>query len=84
MANLDASTPQLKAAKKWLDAYSSLDASNLEPPLSKHYKHESFPKSINPEETKEEHIQRVDGYFQFVTKVEVCIQHWRTAFKLAD
>jgi hypothetical protein len=73
MANLDSSTPQLQVVKKWVDAYSSLDASNLDPLLSKHYKHQLFPKSIHPDGTKEEHTLRSKEYFRWLTKVEVCI-----------
>jgi hypothetical protein len=83
MANLDASTSQLKIVKKWLGAYSSLDASNLAPFLSKDYKHQMFPKSIYPEETKEEHIKRYGEMTPLITKLEVRIQH-RGAFELAD
>jgi hypothetical protein len=54
MVNVDSSTPRLKVAKKWLDAFSSRDASRLGPLLSKNYKNHTFP----PEETKEEHIRR--------------------------
>jgi hypothetical protein len=84
MVSLDASTPQLKLAKKWIDAYSSLDASNLDLLLSKHYKHQTFPKSTHPEETKEEHIKRYGGLASLITKLEVRIQHRRTTFELAN
>jgi hypothetical protein len=74
MTNLDyASTPQLKAAKKWLDAYSSRDASKLGPLLSERFKHQTFPKSIHPEETKGEHIQRYRKMVVPMTKFEVCV-----------
>jgi hypothetical protein len=74
MANIDTSTPQLKVAKRWLDAYSSLNASELDPLLSKHYKHQPFPKSIYPEETKEEHIKRYGGVGPSITELEVCVR----------
>jgi hypothetical protein len=82
MANLDANTPQMRVVKKWAETYTSLDARKLEPILSKHYKHQSFPKSIYPDETKEEHIQRCKGYQVWLTKIEVRIQRRRTAFEL--
>jgi hypothetical protein len=83
-SSLDASTPQLMVAKKWIDAYSSLDASKLDPLLSKHYKHQTFPKSIHAEETKEEHIKRYGGVVSSITKLDVRIQHLRTTFELAN
>jgi hypothetical protein len=73
MANLDHSTPQLKVARNWLDAYSSLDASKLDPLLSKHYKHLSFPESIRPEETKQAHIKRYGELASSLTKVHEVI-----------
>jgi hypothetical protein len=74
MANIDATTPQLKVVKKWLDAYSSLDTDKLDPLLSRDYKHHLFPKSITPEETKEEHIKRYEGTLSSITKLEVRTQ----------
>jgi hypothetical protein len=72
MTNLDdASSPQLKAAKKWLDAYSSRDTSKLGPLLSKHFKHQTFPKSIFPEETKEKHLERYGKMVAPMTTYEV-------------
>ena len=37
MVNVDASTPQLRVVKNWLDAYTSLDTKNLEPFISKNF-----------------------------------------------
>ena len=83
MFNIDASTPQLKALEKLLEAYASLDANNPDPSLSKNYKHETFPKSIGlPEETKEEHIERFKKTLPVLTELAVRIQHRRTAFNL--
>jgi hypothetical protein len=82
MTNLDYSTPQLKVARNWLDAYSSLDASKLNPLLSKHYRHLSFPESIRPEETKVAHTKRYGELASSLTKLEVRIQHQRTAVEL--
>ena len=83
MVNVDSSTPKLKVAKKWLDAFSSRDASRLGPLLSKSYKNHTFP-SIYPEETKEEHIRRYEKMVVPMTGLEVRIQRWRTAFCRAD
>lgn len=84
MANLDASTPQLKVVKRWLDAYGSLDATNLDPLLSKDYKHQSFSEATHPEETKEEHVQKYKAMASTINKYEVRIQHRKTAFELGD
>jgi hypothetical protein len=83
MVNVDSSTPKLKVTKKWLDAFSSRDASRLGPLLSKNYKNHTFP-SIYPEETKEEHIRRYEKMVVPMTGLEVRIQRRRTAFGLAD
>ena len=74
MTNLDATTPQLKAVKRWIDAYTSLDMNNLGPVISKNYQYQSFPKSIEvPKEAKERHIERLRERFSGLTKYEVCI-----------
>ena len=39
MANFDASTPQLKVVKKWLDAYVTLDADKIGSAVSKKIDH---------------------------------------------
>jgi hypothetical protein len=81
MANIDASTPQLRAVKKWIDGFISLDISNLGVLISKNFKYESFPKIIDlPEQTKGSHIQWFGGILAATTKLEVRIQHQRTAF----
>ena len=59
---IDANTPQLKAAQKWIGAYVSLDAGNINMVFSEGYKRQTFPKSLGlPEETKEEYFQRCRG-----------------------
>jgi hypothetical protein len=62
MANLDASTPQLKVVKKWLDAYSSLDRQRSWIRSFRNIINISHSQSIYPDETKEEHLQRFRGY----------------------
>ena len=85
MVNIDPTTPQLKALKKWIDAFDSLDASKIGPILSKNYIHETFPKSIGlPDETKEEHIKRYKETLPAMRKIDVRIRQWRAVFKLAD
>ena len=74
MTNIDANTPQLKAVKRWLDAYASRDPNEFDSILSKNYKHRTLPESIGVlEETKEEHIRRYKGFLPTVTKYDVRI-----------
>ena len=84
MANVDTNTPQLKLINQWVDAYASCDASKLAPLLSKNYKHQTFPESIGePDETKEEHIQRFGQLGSLITKLDVRVQRQRTTSKFA-
>jgi len=79
MANIDATTPQLKVVKDWTDAYFSLDINRVEPFLSKNFKFQTFPKIMDvPEEGKAAHIQRYKWMFGTFEKAEVRIQHRRT------
>jgi hypothetical protein len=57
MANIDATTPQLKLVKQFYDAYISLDIKNVEAHISKNYKFQTYPKVDHmPEESKGEHL----------------------------
>jgi len=85
MTDFDASTPQLKAVKNWLDAYCTLDMKNVEPLISKNFQYQAFPETPDiPKETGKIHIERYRDIFSAASKFEVCTQHRRTAFKLAD
>lgn len=73
--NIDATTPQLKAAKAVVEAYSSRDLSNSESLFSKDFKFQSFPKSTeHHEETKGQHFQNYEGVLSSYAKMEVSIQ----------
>lgn len=75
MSSFDASTPQLKAAKRWMDAYSSLDTKNIAAATSKNYQYQVLPEVIGiPEEAKERHLERYRDIFGAMAKAEVCIQ----------
>lgn len=75
MANFEASTPQLSVIKKWIDAYTSLDVSKVEPLLAKNYQHQSFPESTDlPDETKGQHIQKWGEILAAAAKLEVRIR----------
>ena len=74
MANFDATTPQLKAVKRWFGGYISLDLDSVEPIISKKFQYQSFPESTElPKETKESHIKRLREGLSAVTKFEVRI-----------
>ena len=67
-------TPQLKAIERLAGAYTSGDANNLEPLLSKNYEYEPLPESIDlPKQTKEGHLQMWQGVFSSLNKLEVRI-----------
>ena len=85
MINFDATTPQLKVVKQWLEAYTSRDVDKVAPFVSKNFKFQTFPKTIDiPEEAQGVHFQRYRVLLGALTKLEVCIEHYRTTFKFAD
>ena len=88
MTTIDTTTPQLKVAQKWIDAYISLDIEKIKTVASKNYRHQTLPKSTGlPEETKEEYIQRYGGLLPVFTKFDVRIQYSTpdyTTFRFAD
>ena len=85
MSGFDTSTPQLKLAQQWSDAYTSLDIKDVEPLISKDFQYLTFPDSVGvPKEPKERHIERLGMMMTVLSKVDVCIQHRCTSFKLAN
>ena len=85
MSTIDTSTPALKAAQQWINAYIALDIDGIAKLLPKHHKHQVLPKSIGlPEESKEEYIQRLGGLLASLTDSKVRGQHQTTALKFAD
>ena len=82
---IDGSTPQLKAAQKWIDAYLTLDANRIDAVFTKNYKHQTFPKSIGiPEETKDEYLQRLGGLLPLFVKIDVRTQRRITSSSQTD
>jgi hypothetical protein len=76
MSSFDVSTPQLKVAKQWIDAYASLDMKNVVAITSKNYRYQALPDIIGiPEEAKEQHTDRFKEILGAMTKAGVCIQH---------
>ena len=81
MTNSDADTPQVEAAKKWLEAHFSLDIKNVEPLLAKNYQFQAIPESASQsKETREQHIERWRESASVLTKFEVGVQRQRTPF----
>ena len=74
MVNINATTPQLKAAKAVLEAYSSLNLKSSELIFAKNFRYQTFPKTTDHhEETKEEHFQKYKGVLAPYAKMDVCI-----------
>ena len=75
MSSLDATTPQLKVVKNFIEAYRTSSVKNIEPLISKDFKFSSFPTiPEHPDEEKEAHLERYAPLFSLVTKLEVCTQ----------
>ena len=75
MANINATTPQLKFLKNLLDAYLTLDINKVEPFISKDFKFQTFPKIADlPDEAKEGHFERYGTLFSLMARTEVCVQ----------
>lgn len=82
MANVNATTPQLKAVEQYFEAVRTLDMDNAAPFLSKDFIHRSFPKIAEmPDQTKEEHIEFFGLVFSKVAKLDVRSQRRRIAFE---
>lgn len=72
MSNLDASTPQLKVVKQWIESYITLDTNNTNPLLSKHFQFESYPRSSDiPDEPKKAHMETWGARLSTINKLEV-------------
>jgi hypothetical protein len=72
MPSLDASTPQLKALHRFIDAYGTLDMDNVKPLLSTDFHFQTFPEIANlPKEAKEKHIERYRELLAGVKNFEV-------------
>lgn len=85
MSKFDTSTPQLKLAQQWSDAYTSLDIKNVESIISEDFQYLIFPDSTDsPQEPKEKHMERLGMMMTVLSKVEVRIDHRRTSFRLRN
>ncbi len=87
MANIDASTPQLKVVKEWIDAVISFDISKVVPLISRDFKYQSLPHSTElleiSDQARDVHVQWLKGLMAMCTKAEVCTQRRKIAFNLA-
>ena len=84
MANFDATTPQLKAAKGIFDAFVARDLNKAEPFLSKDYVFKTFPKSAEfPDLRKDEYIQKYVAVLVLFAQAEVRAKRLGTAFELS-
>ena len=72
MVNIDATTPQLKFVKEWIEAYTTIKADVAEPFLSRKFVHKRFPKT-NPDRSKAEHLKTFGWMADSFSKMEVCI-----------
>jgi hypothetical protein len=82
MTDFDAKTPQLKVMKKLMDAYVSLDMNTAGSLMSKNYQYEPLPGVVDiPKEANASRKGRFKEILAVVNKLEVRVQHLRTAFK---
>jgi len=73
MVDFDASTPQLRAVKNWLDAFITLDMKNVEPLLSKNFQYHPFPETADiSKESGGKYLERFGGALSAASKAEVC------------
>jgi hypothetical protein len=84
MLDFDASTPQRKLVKTWIESLAALDMNKVGTLLARDFKYQSFPKTTDvPELSKESVVQWFAGIFASMSKMEVRIRRPRP-FKLAD
>ena len=72
MANITASTPQLKAVKNFFDAYLTLNIRDVASQVSNNFTFQTFPKIPElPDEEKEKCFERYGSILSSFTKLEV-------------
>ena len=85
MSNLDASSPQLQAAKKLFDLATSLNLDKLETIFSNNYRYEAFNGVTDlAKMDKERQVEVIRALLAGMTKVDVSVQQRRTIFTQAD
>lgn len=71
MSNFNATTPQLKVVKNFIDAFLSRDIKSVYPLVAKNYTFQTYPKAAErSDETKEAHLQRYGMMLAAITKIE--------------
>ena len=84
MCSLEATTPQLKVVKDFLDSYGTLSINNAAPYISKNYKFQTLPKVVGrPEEEKGRHPERHEAMLSLLKGAEVRTKRRETALELA-
>jgi len=74
MVNINATTPQLKAAKSVVEAYGSRDLKGSGSIFAKNFKFQSFPQTADHrEETKGQHFQNYGGVLSSYAKMDTII-----------
>ena len=59
MSKIDPTTPQLKLANDWFDAFLSGDVKKIQPRLSKNFEYQTLPKIAElPDQVAEEYIEK--------------------------
>lgn len=71
--NINATTPQLKLVKKWMEGYHSLNMDNVEPHVSKNFKEQAC--FHTADEAKGEHSERYGKVLGSMTNLEVRAQY---------
>ena len=85
MADINTTTPQLKAVKRWIDAYASLDIQKIDSLFSRNFKHQTLPKSLGrDEETREDYIVRLGRVLPMFTSFRVRTWRWIAVSKLEN
>lgn len=75
MTNFDATTPQLKVVKNWIDAHISLDMDKVEPLISKNYQYQKSSETIDlPKGAEGRHLGRIGEIMSATGNLEVRIR----------
>jgi hypothetical protein len=67
VTNFDASTPQLKVVKEWMDTICSLETSKLAPLSARNFTYTSLPNATDMPEVRE---QGTEAHIQWIEKAK--------------
>ena len=83
MRSLNATTPQLKVVKNFLDAYRTPDRKNIEPFISKNFAYHSYPKVPNViDGPRGQYTEKFKPVLSLLKKLDVSIRRQETPFLL--